>query len=117
MHTTAHTHICTLACYTYIIYIYKMYVAMFIATYCGDHIGMWLNVVATRHCSLIGIETIKGNGYGSVFLFRCRNNTLKLRWRQGFEGGPVGSLPCGKEMQTVNHFVIECDMMLEIGRI
>ena len=37
----------------------------------------------------IGDEGIYSNGYGSVLLFQCRTNTLKLRWRQRSEGGAV----------------------------
>ena len=57
----------------------------------------------------IGDEEIYSNGYGSVLLFQCRTNTLKLRWRQRFEGGAVDCPLCGGGEETVqswfaNHF-------------
>ena len=57
-----------------------------------------------------------GSVYGSVLLFQCRTNTLKLRWRQGFEGGAVYCLLCGGEEETVRHFVVECRELQEIRR-
>ena len=61
-------------------------------------------------------EGIYSNEYGSVLLFECRTNTLKLRWRQGFEGGAVDCLLCGGEDETVRHFVMECREVREIKR-
>ena len=43
----------------------------------------------------MGDGGIYSNEYGSVLLFQCWTNTLKLRWRQGFEGGSVYCLLCG----------------------
>ena len=54
--------------------------------------------------------------YGSVLLFQCRTNTLKLRWRQGFEGGAVDCLLCGGEEETPRHFVVECRELQERRR-
>ena len=51
-----------------------------------------------------------------VLLFQCRTNTLKLRWRQGFEGGAVDCLLCGAEEKNVKHFVVECCELQEIRR-
>ena len=62
----------------------------------------------------IGYEGIYSNGYGSVLLFQCRTNTLKLRWRQRFEGGAVDSPLCGGGEETVQHFVIECGELRDI---
>ena len=45
-----------------------------------------------------------------------RTNTLKLKWRQGFEGGAVDCLLCGGEEETVRHFVVECRELQEIRR-
>ena len=64
----------------------------------------------------MGDEGIFSNEYGSVLLFQCRTNTLKLRWRQGFEGGAVDCLLCGEEEETTRHFVMECHELQEIRR-
>ena len=47
-------------------------------------------------------------------MFQCRTNTLKLRWRQGFQGGSVDCLLCGGEEETVRHFVMEYGELQEI---
>ena len=62
----------------------------------------------------IGDEGIYSNGYGSVLLLQCRTNTLKLRWRQRFEGVAVDCPLCGGGKETVQHFVIECGKLREI---
>ena len=64
----------------------------------------------------MGDEGIYSNEYGSVLLVECRTNTLKLRWRQGFEGGAVDCLLCGGEEETLRHFVMECHELQEIRR-
>ena len=64
----------------------------------------------------MGDEGIYSNEYGSVLLFQCRTNTLKLGWRQGFEGGAVDCLLCGGEEETLRHFVVECRELQEIRR-
>ena len=68
----------------------------------------------------MGDKGIYSNEYGSVYcsvlLFQCRTNTLKLRWRQGFEGGAVDCLLCVGEEETVRHFVVECRELQEIRR-
>ena len=50
----------------------------------------------------------------------CLNfNTLKLRWRQGSEGGPgdaVDCLLCGGEEETVRHFFMVCLELQEIRK-
>ena len=51
----------------------------------------------------IGDEGIYSNEYGSVQLFQCKTNTLKLRWRQGFEGGAVDCLLCGTITENWYH--------------
>ena len=64
----------------------------------------------------MGDEGIYSNEYGSVLLFQCRTNTLKLRWMQGFEGGAVDCLLCGGEEENVRHFVMEYHELREIRR-
>ena len=55
----------------------------------------------------LGDEGIYSNEYGSVLLFQCRTNTLKLRWRQGFEDGAMDCLLCRGGEETLRHFVME----------
>ena len=57
----------------------------------------------------IGEERIYRNVFGSVLMFRCRTNTLKLRWRDGFSGGAVDYLLCRAEVETEKHFVMKCE--------
>ena len=64
----------------------------------------------------MGNEGIYRNEYGSVLLFQCRTNTLKLKWRQCFEGGAVDCLLCGGEEETVRYFVMECGELQQIRR-
>ena len=64
----------------------------------------------------MGDEGIYCNEYGSVLLFQCRTNTLKLKWRQSFEGGAVDCLLCREEKDSVRHFVMECGELQEIRR-
>ena len=56
----------------------------------------------------VGDEGIYCNGNGSVLLFQCGTNTLKLRWRKGFEGGAVNFLLYEGEEETEIHFYLEC---------
>ena len=57
----------------------------------------------------IGEEGIYSNDGSSVTLFRCRTNTIKLNWRQRFQGGIVDYPVCesGAE-KTMRHFLKEC---------
>ena len=64
----------------------------------------------------MGDGGIYSNEYCLVLLFQCRNNTLKIRWMQCFEGGMVDCLLCGGEEETVRHFVMECGELQEIKR-
>ena len=54
-------------------------------------------------------EGIYRNVFGSVLMLRCRTNTLKLRWRDGFYCSAVDYLLCGAEKETVDHFVMICE--------
>ena len=62
----------------------------------------------------MGDEGIYSNEYALVLLFQCRTNTLKLRWRQSFEGGAVDCLLWGGWEETVRHLVMECGELQEI---
>ena len=50
-----------------------------------------------RNKSKIHAERIYNNSIGSVILFRCRTNTLKLNWRKRYQGGEVECPLCGEE--------------------
>ena len=58
-----------------------------------------------RHKIGIGDEGIYSNRYGSVLLFNCRTNTLRLGWRQRFVGGAVECPICRAGEETLAHFV------------
>ena len=45
-------------------------------------------------------------------MFQCRTNTLKLRWKQKFEGRVVDCPLCGGGEEAVQHF--ECGELREI---
>ena len=62
-----------------------------------------------RAKSKIGEEGLYLNDMGSLTLFRCRTNTIKLNWRQRFQGGTVDCPVCesGAE-ETLRHFLKEC---------
>jgi len=48
------------------------------------------------------------NDFGSVLLFRCRTNTLRLNWRRRFDGGCQECEMCGEEVEDLVHFVMVC---------
>ena len=50
----------------------------------------------------------------AVILFQCRTNTLRLKWRQGFDGGAMDCPMCGAVEGTVAHFVTECGVLEEM---
>jgi len=59
-------------------------------------------------------ENMYRNNYGSVILFRCRTNTLKLNWRKRFEGGGEGCSMCGAAEEDLEHFLMRCPMLREV---
>ena len=59
----------------------------------------------------IGEDGIYRNVFGSVLMIRCRTNTLRLRWNDGFSGGAVDCLLRGAEEETVEHFVMKCEVI------
>ena len=57
----------------------------------------------------IGEEQIYENDFNSVLLYRCRSNTLKLKWRNRFAGGDERCDLCGgSEVETLEHFLLDC---------
>ena len=90
-----------------------------VALGCGRKVdAMW----HVPHWSFIGVrETWGMRVYAAMNMvqsccFLCRTNTLKLRWRQGFEGGAVNCLLCGGEEETARYFVTECQKRQNIRR-
>ena len=69
-----------------------------------------------RHKIGIGDEGIYSNRYGSVLLFQCRTNTLRVGWRQRFVGGEVECPICGAGEDTLAHFVTECEALDGVRR-
>ena len=53
----------------------------------------------------IGDEEIYYNRLGTVILFQCRTNTLRLKWRQGFNVGAMDCPLCRAVEETVAHFI------------
>ena len=72
-----------------------------------------------QHKREIGAEKVYVHDYGSVMLYRCRSNTLWLDWRNRFAGGGPGGVECrlcgGTEVETLEHFLQECDDLREVG--
>ena len=65
--------------------------------------------------SKIHEERIYNNSFGSVILFRCRTNTLKLNWRRRYQGGEVECPRCGeREEETLDHFLRQCSGLRHI---
>ena len=60
----------------------------------------------------IGEMEIYDNSYDSILMYRARTNTLKLGWRNRFEGGNVTCGLCGGE-ETLEHFLLECSRLRE----
>lgn len=62
-------------------------------------------------------EYFYDNTYESILLFRARSNTLKLNWRQRFEGGDVECKLCdGGAEEDLEHFLIQCSALSAIRR-
>ena len=63
-----------------------------------------------RAKSKIGEEGLYLNDSGSMTLFRCRNNTIKLNWCQRFQGGAVDCrCDCVSQVRKKHrYFLKEC---------
>ena len=59
-------------------------------------------------------EKFYDNTFGSVLLFKARSNCLKLNWRNRFQGGDVSCRLCGAQLETLEHFILECPGLHEI---
>ena len=63
-------------------------------------------------------EDLYSNDSGSMTLFRCRTNTIKLNWRKRFQGGVVDCPVCvsGAE-EALRHFLKDCRWLGGISEI
>ena len=62
-----------------------------------------------------GEEKLYSNDFRSILLFRCRSNTLKLGWRNEYEGGDTRCKICDEpEVETLEHFLQQCTHYEEI---
>ena len=66
--------------------------------------------IYTLNKTAIKEEIMYDNSIESTLLFRCRSNTLKLNWRNRFEGGDTRCKACDSgEEETLEHFLIGCE--------
>ena len=69
-----------------------------------------------RNKSKIQEERIYNYSFGSVILFRCLTNTLKLNWRRRYQGREVECNLCGeREEETLDHFLRQCSGLRHKG--
>ena len=61
--------------------------------------GRERNTSINRSKTRIEDEKNYANSFSSVIMFRYRTNTLKLNWRNQFQGGPVVYTLCGHQME------------------
>ena len=59
-------------------------------------------------------EKFYDNTFGSILLFRARSNTLKLAWRNRFQGNDVDCKLCGATVETNEHFIMQCPRLAQI---
>ena len=62
----------------------------------------------------IGGEVCYDNSWGAVLLFRSRTDSLRLGWRERFLGGDVSCSSCGVLVETLEHFLVECETLREL---
>ena len=64
--------------------------------------------VYNLHRREIGGEKVYVNDHGSVLLYMCRSNMLRLDWWE-FVGGVLAVRSDGGGVETTQHFLQECD--------
>ena len=69
-----------------------------------------------RYKNEIGGIDFYDNSYGSVLLFRCRSNTIRVNSRKRIEGGDGRCGLCEGNEETVKHFLVECAALEEVRR-
>ena len=51
-----------------------------------------------------------------MLLYRYKSKTLKLKWRNRFAGGDERCYLCGgSEVETLEHFLLDCVSLEEVG--
>lgn len=66
------------------------------------------------HKGKIKEEKFYDNTEESILMFKARSNTLKLNWRKRFEDGNVTCTICGREEETLYHFLKNCTRLTEV---
>ena len=56
-------------------------------------------------------ENFYNNSRASSLMFKCRSNSLQLGWRNRFRGGNVECNMCGGGVETLEHFLLECERL------
>ena len=54
---------------------------------------------------------IYDNTQGATLLFKSRTNTLPLEWRKIYTNNNTTCKICGKDEETLEHFIIKCDAL------
>ena len=55
-------------------------------------------------------EGLYENDWGSVLLYRCRSNSLRLKWRERFVNGEVNCIACDLGVEeSLEHFLCVCE--------
>ena len=73
--------------------------------------------IYTLNKTTIKEEIMYDNSFESTLLFRCRSNTIKLNWRNRFEGGDIQCRACNSgEEETLEHFLIRCEGLSNVRR-
>lgn len=70
--------------------------------------------IYSRHKKEIKEETFYDNTEKSVLLFKARSNTLKLGWRNKYEGGNIICKLCGDGEETMLHFLKMCKTLKDV---
>ena len=56
-------------------------------------------------------ELMCDNRPSSVIMYRARANCLKLNERNRHQGGEVGYKLCGANIENLEHFLLECEIL------
>ena len=69
-----------------------------------------------RNKQSVGEVTIYDNTYKSQLMFRGRTNSLRLNWRNRFTGGEEVCELCKQEIETLKHFLLNCEDLEQTRR-
>ena len=73
-----------------------------------------LSKYASWKTEIKGEEKIYGNSLDSAILFRARTNTLDLQWRKKITNEDTTCQLCGKEEETLDHFILDCEKLNDV---